>query len=119
MNLTDRMIEQPGHRPISKLPPGPKWPAAVQGAEYWLAPGQFIERCARLGDRFTFRLPGPGAIVCVTHPCGIPFGGGVRRCLGGACAMLELRAILRTIPATRASAWSTPRTKRSGAATSS
>ncbi len=53
---------------VAKPLTSPRWPAAALAAEYWLAPGRFIERCSRLGDRFTLRLPGAGAMVCVTHP---------------------------------------------------
>ncbi len=53
---------------VAKPLPSPGWPALAQAVEYWLAPGRFIDRCSRLGDRFTLRLPGAGSMVCVTHP---------------------------------------------------
>ncbi len=38
------------------------------GLEYWVTPGRFIERCTRMGDRFTLRLPGAGTVTALTNP---------------------------------------------------
>ena len=43
-------------------------PAVVNAAEHWLAPARFMNRCERLGDRFTVPMPGTGAWLCLTHP---------------------------------------------------
>ena len=53
----------------NSLPPGPRWPAAVQLARYTLRPGPFLERCAaRFGDPFTVKLAGYGSFVMVSSP---------------------------------------------------
>ena len=40
----------------------------VLGLEYWAMPGRFIDRCSRLGDRFTLDLPGAGRVTALTNP---------------------------------------------------
>jgi cytochrome P450 len=51
------------------LPPGPKWPAFVQGLAWWHRPTPFMERCrARYGKRFTIRLPGQPPNVMLSEP---------------------------------------------------
>jgi cytochrome P450 len=42
-----------------RLPPGPRWPSAVQGVAWFTRPVAFFESCRRrYGTRFTIRLPG-------------------------------------------------------------
>ena len=48
--------------------PSLRRPAVVNAAEHWLAPERFMNRCERLGDRFTVPMPGTGAWLCLTHP---------------------------------------------------
>ena len=48
--------------------PSLRRPAAINAAEYWLAPQRFMNRCETLGDRFTVPMPGTGAWLCLTHP---------------------------------------------------
>lgn len=43
-------------------------PRVVNAAEYWLRPETFIQRCARLGDRFLVPMPATGPWLCLTHP---------------------------------------------------
>ena len=43
-------------------------PAAVNAAQYWLAPDRFARRCERLGDRFQVAMPATGPWLCLTHP---------------------------------------------------
>jgi len=43
-------------------------PAAVNAAQYWLAPDRFAHSCQRLGDRFQVALPTTGPWLCLTHP---------------------------------------------------
>jgi cytochrome P450 len=51
------------------LPPGPRYPAAVQGIGFWTRPLAFLERCrARYGKRFTIRLPLAPPFVMLTEP---------------------------------------------------
>src|SRR5438445_10560570 len=51
------------------LPPGPKWPAAIQGIGFWTRPLPFLERCrTRYGRRFTIRLPATPPFVMITDP---------------------------------------------------
>ena len=48
--------------------PALRRPAAVNAAQYWLAPDRFARRCERLGDRFQVAMPGTGPWLCLTHP---------------------------------------------------
>ena len=51
------------------LPPGPAWPAVIQGIGFWTRPLPFLERCrARYGRRFTVRLPAAPPFVMITDP---------------------------------------------------
>jgi cytochrome P450 len=51
------------------VPPGPPYPAAVQGIGFWTRPLAFLERCrARYGKRFTIRLPLAPPFVMLTEP---------------------------------------------------
>jgi len=51
------------------LPPGPAWPAVIQGIGFWTRPLPFLERCrARYGRRFTIRLPAAPPFVMITDP---------------------------------------------------
>ena len=43
-------------------------PAAVNAAEYWIAPDRFARRCGRLGDRFVVPMPATGPWLCLTDP---------------------------------------------------
>ena len=43
-------------------------PAAVNAAEYWVAPERFARRCGRLGDRFVVPMPASGPWLCLTDP---------------------------------------------------
>jgi cytochrome P450 len=52
----------------AKLPPGPRYPALIQGVGYWTRPLAFLERCrARYGPRFTIRLPAAPPFVMLTR----------------------------------------------------
>lgn len=43
---------------LAGLPPGPPYPAAIQGVGFWTRPLAFMRRCReRYGKRFTIRLP--------------------------------------------------------------
>ena len=48
--------------------PSLRSPAAVNAAQYWLAPDRFARRCERLGDRFQVAMPATGPWLCLTHP---------------------------------------------------
>ena len=53
----------------TSLPPGPKYPPALQMAGFWSRPLAFLERCrARYGRRFTIRLPLSPPFVMLTDP---------------------------------------------------
>ena len=43
-------------------------PAAVNAAEYWMAPERFARRCGRLGERFVVPMPATGPWLCLTDP---------------------------------------------------
>jgi cytochrome P450 len=51
------------------LPPGPDYPALIQGIGFWSRPLPYLERCrARYGKRFTIRLPASPAFVMLSDP---------------------------------------------------
>jgi cytochrome P450 len=53
----------------SALPPGPTYPAIVQGIGLWKRPLAFLERCrARYGKRFTVRFPAAPPFVILSDP---------------------------------------------------
>jgi cytochrome P450 len=53
----------------TSLPPGPRYPSAIQMAGFWTRPLAFLERCrARYGPRFTVRLPLSPPFVMLTAP---------------------------------------------------
>jgi cytochrome P450 len=53
----------------TSLPPGPKYPPAVQMVGFWTRPLAFLEQCrARYGKRFTLRLPFAPPFVMLTSP---------------------------------------------------
>lgn len=53
----------------AELPPGPPYPAAIQGLGFWTRPLAFLEQCrARYGKRFTIRLPLAPPFVMITDP---------------------------------------------------
>ena len=53
----------------ASLPPGPRYPAALQMVGFWTRPLAFLERCrARYGPRFTIRLPFSPPFVMLTSP---------------------------------------------------
>lgn len=55
--------------PEAELPPGPRYPAAIQMVGFWTRPLAFLERCrARYGRRFTLRLPLAPPFVILTAP---------------------------------------------------
>ncbi len=53
----------------SNLPPGPSYPALIQGIGFWSRPLAYLEQCrARYGKRFTLRLPFAPPFVMLTSP---------------------------------------------------
>ena len=51
------------------MPPGPRWPPALQTAAWITRPGPFMERCRRrYGDCFTIRLAEVGTFAFVADP---------------------------------------------------
>jgi cytochrome P450 len=53
----------------SSLPPGPPYPALVQGVGVWTRPLAFLERCrARYGKRFTILFPLSPPFVILSDP---------------------------------------------------
>ena len=51
------------------LPPGPRYPSALQGVGFWHRPLSFLERCRqRYGKRFTLRLPMTPPFVMISDP---------------------------------------------------
>jgi cytochrome P450 len=55
-----------------QLPPGPPYPAALQGVGFWNRPLAFLERCRqKYGKRFTIRLPMAPPFVMITDPAEI------------------------------------------------
>ncbi|MBV8733381.1 MAG: cytochrome P450 [Solirubrobacterales bacterium] len=55
--------------PPANLPPGPRYPALLQGVGIWTRPLAFLERCRdRYGHRFTIRLPASPPFVMITRP---------------------------------------------------
>ncbi|WP_445167392.1 cytochrome P450 [Mycolicibacterium sp. Dal123E01] len=54
---------------VDILPPGPRWPAALQSAVWIFWPWQFMNRArARYGDAFTLRFAGEAPMVMVSDP---------------------------------------------------
>ena len=54
---------------MTELPPGPRWPRAVQTLAWWNRPLSFFERCrARYRGRFTVRLVATEPFVHLTDP---------------------------------------------------
>ncbi len=53
----------------ASLPPGPRYPAPLQGLGFWTRPLPFLETCRRrYGKRFTLRLPFAPPFVTITEP---------------------------------------------------
>ena len=51
------------------LPPGPRWPIAVQSLAWWARPVPFLERCRdKYGKRFTVKLAGTPPMVNISEP---------------------------------------------------
>jgi cytochrome P450 family 135 len=51
------------------LPPGPRWPRALQTLAWGTRPGPFLERCrSRYGDTFTMRIAQEGHWVILSDP---------------------------------------------------
>ena len=62
-------MEAPMSLPMSKLPPGPRAPSAVQLLKWVFAPLPFMQACAdRYGDTFTVRQLGFPPMVFFTDP---------------------------------------------------
>jgi cytochrome P450 len=58
--------------PVPGLPPGPRWPRAVQTAWYALRPTSLLRRCrARYGEAFTLRTYGLGEMVFLADPAAV------------------------------------------------
>jgi cytochrome P450 len=56
----------------SALPPGPWYPALIQGVGSWTRPIGFLERCrAKYGKRFTILFPGSPPFVAISDPAEI------------------------------------------------
>jgi cytochrome P450 len=54
------------------LPPGPRYPAAVQSVGWWMRPRAYLERCrARYGKRFTIRFLAAPPFVILSEPADI------------------------------------------------
>ena len=54
---------------ITKLPPGPRMPSALQSLGWWARPVPFMERCrAKYGKTFTIRLAAQEPFVMVSDP---------------------------------------------------
>jgi cytochrome P450 len=52
-----------------QLPPGPRYPRAVQMLGWWTRPTAWVERCrARYGKRFTLRFPATPPFVLLSDP---------------------------------------------------
>ncbi len=53
----------------AELPPGPRYPAVIQGMGFWTRPLAYLERCrARYGKRFTLRIPMAPPFVMLSDP---------------------------------------------------
>src|SRR3546814_548387 len=53
----------------TSLPPGPRYPMALQSLGWGVRPMPFMERChARYGDMFTLTIAQAGKFVFVAHP---------------------------------------------------
>ena len=66
---SDDDLEGAGLEMDGMLPPGPRYPAIVQGIGFWTRPLPYLERCrARYGPRFTIRLPTAPPFVMLTDP---------------------------------------------------
>src|SRR5262245_58581086 len=51
------------------LPPGPRYPAALQAVGFWTRPFAFLRQCReRYGGRFTIKLPATPSFVMLTDP---------------------------------------------------
>jgi len=56
----------------ASLPPGPRYPAALQALGFWTRPLAYLEQCRRrYGTPFTLRLPFSPPFVTVTDPAQI------------------------------------------------
>src|SRR5919107_4869709 len=54
------------------LPPGPRYPVAVQTLGWIARPGPFMERCRdRYGDAFTLRIQNEGTWVLLSDPAAV------------------------------------------------
>ena len=83
-----------------------KLAAPMELGGYRLAPGTWVAPCAYLVHRREDVYPEPARFRperFLERPAGtytwIPFGGGVRRCLGASFAQLEMRQVLRAVVA--------------------
>ena len=85
-------------------------PAAVNAAQYWLAPDRFARRCERLGDRFQVAMPATGPWLCLTHPDDIKrvFLADPMCCVWGCCPALNVQTMASSsVP--MIGAWERPR----------
>jgi len=78
----------------------------IEIAGHLLPPGVSVAPCILLVHRRPDLYPDPAAFRperFLERPAGtytwIPFGGGVRRCLGASLALFEMKAVLRVIAA--------------------
>jgi cytochrome P450 len=66
--------------------------------DYTLPPGVYVAACLYLAHRRAGTVFDPGRDTADDEPYSyIPFGGGTRRCLGAAFALLEMREVIRAV----------------------
>ena len=87
INATARLVMKPFELGEWRVPPGPR---VVTGIALMHHDDRFHERARRFDpDRYVGKKPDTYAWI--------PFGGGVRRCLGAAFAQFEIDIVLRTL----------------------
>jgi Cytochrome P450 len=105
------------HTTLPGLPPGPRLPRAVQSVIWYRRAQWLMDQCqARFGEMFTLKIANEGDWVVTSDPDtikqGIPFGGGIRRCLGALFAQFEMEVVLRELVLRRTLAPSRPESER-------